>query len=168
VHLPSPSSPFLICFLPFPCKGGPGRRRRKRRRGRSGGWGDNRSSFKLGGGGQLGRGELLAVDEEEDEEEVLAVDGKAGVKEEIVEHVAHGVSGVKGEVDGMVVNEEAVDDMVVVQELDEAAEERAGVKKEIEVESEEVGRVKEELAEGGRSAEEPELDEDAFSDDDLL
>ncbi len=83
----------------------------------------------------------------------------------MVEHVAEAGGGVGGVVkeEGVVKGE--VDDMVVV--VEEAAERRTAVKsEEMKAESEEVGRVKEELVEG--LTEEPELDEDAFSDDDLL
>ena len=83
--------------------------------------------------------------------------------------MAEGVEGVGGGRDGVVKDE--VDDLMVDAGVDgmvveEAGERRAAVKEEVKAETEDVGRVKEELTEG--LMEEPELDEDAFSDDDLL
>lgn len=147
-----------------------GRRRRKRRRGRRG-WGGNRTS-KLGGGEQLRRGELLADEEEEEEledkhleqmeldDEGVQVPVPVGIKEEdkelscgawVKEGLVIGMAGVECGGGGAGLVKEETRKVVV---------EEAGVKAEVaKVEKEDAGvGAKQEL----------ELDEDAFSDDDLL
>lgn len=143
------------------CVYGTGRRRRKRRRGRRG-WGGNRT-FKLGGGEQLRHGELLADEEEELKDKRLKeVDGMgleiklrddekrlcgAAVKEgspEEMEGVEWGPGGAA----------------LVKEEPHEVVIEAGGLQSQVKAEMEEVGV--------GVKQEELELDEDAFSDDDLL
>lgn len=154
----------LLFFSPFSSLG-TGRRRRKRRRGRRG-WGGNRTS-KLGGGEQLRRGELLADEEEEELEDKrlreMEIDGGGvEVRVGVTEEDADGSCGarVKGE---SVVGMEGVEGEGLVKEgTREAVVEGAGlqgqvVKVDMEEAEAEVG-VEQEL----------ELDEEAFSDDDLL
>lgn len=159
-----------------------GQRRRKRRRQR-GGWGDNRNNPKLGGGEKLGRGELLAADEEELEElekreriegseedggELDGVGGlgggtqqglfEAGVDGEMARGGKDG-GGLQTATEAMIEKEGGRGDAgLIVGEVQEAVQGMRVKDESFQTEMQEAVGVKQEL----------ELDSDAFSDDDLL
>ncbi|CAM9938225.1 unnamed protein product [Scytosiphon promiscuus] len=153
---------------------GTGRRRRSRRRRGRRGWGEKRTS-KLGGGEKLGRGELLAADEEledamEDEEIAESAEEDAGRRhgEGLKEECREGPGGSEGSASGVSGAGETA-------ELRGGAKEK-GLQRDVNDELHETVWEKEVaknpetavLDERAEAMEELELNADDLSDDDLL